>query len=151
MTKNKTLLIGNGLNRLSDDGSSWNNLLNKLAGKPKTNHEVEIRNAKPFTLWFEEISSKNDVKLLKKNISDHLIKSIKPNNYHDKIMLLGYKNIITTNYDYNLENSSMDKWISNNSARETYYSLFRKRSSRDKNIWHIHGELDPLIKGVRPL
>lgn len=144
MRRNTTLFIRNGLNRLSDDGSSWNNLLNKLAGNPKTQHELEIRNAKPFTLWFEEISSKNRVKTLKETISNHLIKSIKPNDYHRKIMSLGAQNIITTNYDYNLENSTGDVWISNNSARETYYSLFRRHSFNKNNIWHIHGELEPI-------
>jgi len=144
MRTNTTLFIGNGLNRLTDDGSSWNKLLNNLAGDSKTQHELEIRNAKPFTLWFEEISSKNSVKVLKERISNHLIKSIKPNDYHKKIMLLGAKNIITTNYDYNLEESTGDGWTSNNAAIETYYSLFRRRSFNNQNIWHIHGELDPI-------
>lgn len=142
MKKKTTLFIGNGLNRLSDHDASWDALLNKLAGNPKTLHELEVRNAKPFTLWFEEMSSKNGVKKLKSTISNYLVSSIKPNDYHRKIMSLECDNIITTNYDYNLENSISGTWVSNNSARETYYSLFRRRSCEKCNIWHIHGELN---------
>ncbi len=51
----KVLLIGNGINQVSDNGASWTALLNKLAGKPKNEREKKVRNAKPFTLWFEEL------------------------------------------------------------------------------------------------
>ncbi len=142
MGRDQVLFIGNGINRLSDDGTSWEGLLNEIASMPRTQHEVEVRNAKPFTLWFEEMSSQNHIRGLKEWISDYLENSIKANDCHEAIINLNFEHIITTNYDYVLENCSAENWESNNSAKETYYSLFRRHTSRNKNIWHIHGELN---------
>lgn len=47
----RALLIGNGLNQLTNKNFSWDDLMNDLAGLPFTDHEIEIRKEKPFTLW----------------------------------------------------------------------------------------------------
>lgn len=142
MTKKKILLVGNGLNLVSDGGASWNALLNSLAGVPKTTHESEVRKAKPFTLWFEEVASGGQHKQLKQKIADDLRMRVAPNKHHRDLMALNFQHILTTNYDYNLEGADGGSWISNFPARETFYSLFRRRSSGNRHIWHIHGELD---------
>ena len=138
----KVLLIGNGINQVSDGGASWTTLLNKLAGEPKTEHEEAVRKAKPFTLWFEELSSRSRKKNLKESVATALSKGLRPNSIHAEIMTLEYENIITTNYDYNLENARGDVWRQNMAAPENYYSLFRRHSFKSNHIWHIHGELN---------
>ena len=110
----KAILIGNGINQVSDNGASWTALLNKLASKPRTKHEEKVRKAKPFTLWFEEISSKKKTKNLKERVAAELKAGLKPNDIHEEIMGLGFENILTTNYDYNLEDSTKQNWTSNN-------------------------------------
>lgn len=138
---NKILLVGNGINLVSDKSVSWNDLLNRIAGTASTTHEEDIRNAKPFTLWFEEIIRKSGSSNIKNQISSYLDNYLVSNKYHSQLMDLGFDNILTTNYDYNLENSQPDEWHTNQSAKETYYSLFRKNSCGQQNVWHIHGEL----------
>lgn len=138
----KVLLVGNGINLVSDNGARWATLLNGLAGKPTTKHEEKVRKEKPFTLWFEEISSRSRKKDLKESMATALDKGLRPNSIHKEIVRLGFKNILTTNYDYNLEASTENKWKANMTAPETYYSLFRRRSFGSQHIWHIHGELN---------
>ncbi len=137
----RVLLVGNGLNLVSDGGASWNVLLNKLAGAARTAHEEEVRKEKPFTLWFEEIASGSRHGDLKEVIADFLKKGVSPNGHHEDVMALDFRHVLTTNYDYNLEAASGKDWVPNFSARETFYSLFRRHSTAEKHVWHIHGEL----------
>lgn len=140
--KKKILLVGNGFNLVSDGGASWNALLNNLAGTPKTDREREVRRAKPFTLWFEEVASGGRHRQLKQEIAADLSKRVAPNKHHKDLMALSFEHVLTTNYDYNLEAADGGSWTSNFPVRETFYSLFRRRSSGDHHVWHIHGELD---------
>ena len=137
----RILFIGNGLNLISDGGSSWNELLNNLAGIAVTEHEEKVRKEKPFTLWFEQINSVSNDSNLKKVVADSLMNKLSPNKHHIDIMALDFKNILTTNYDYCLEEATRAEWKLNKSAPETYHSLFRRRSLDERHIWHIHGEL----------
>ena len=142
MAKKKILLIGNGFNLVSDGGASWNALLNSLAGIPRTKHESDVRKAKPFTLWFEEVACGRQHRLLKQRIAEDLKGRVAPNRHHKVLMELNFEHILTTNYDYNLESADGGNWIPNFPARENFYSLFRRRSSGNRHVWHIHGELD---------
>lgn len=138
----KVLLVGNGFNLVTDKGAGWNELLNRVAGVASTEHEEKIRKAKPFTLWFEELLRRSISADVKNDISTYLTDYLTPNSHHAKLMQLGFSNILTTNYDYNLEKSVGDNWKSNRPAKENYYSLFRRNSIEKQNIWHIHGELN---------
>ncbi|MET0072504.1 MAG: SIR2 family protein [Candidatus Thiodiazotropha sp.] len=142
MAIERALLIGNGFNLVSDQGASWNKLLNTLAGKAVTKHEEEVRKAKPFTLWFEEISNTVRSENLKEKIAQYLENNVTHNKHHQDVMNLGIKNILTTNYDYNLEESTGEDWYQNHPAKENYYSLFRRNSLAKNHVWHIHGEID---------
>ena len=139
----KTLFIGNGINKL-DSNLSWNEMLKGIINDMDKNNEIPFEN-KPYPLLYEEIYtrgkkySKYDEKRIKNNIYN-LTNKLQSNDYHRKLMDLPVKNIITTNYDYCLENANGK--IDNNINKEKKYSLFRKRISGDKAIWHIHGELD---------
>jgi hypothetical protein len=47
---------------------------------------------------------------------------------------------LTTNYDYGFENASGLSVEKGNLARETKYSVFRRKVVSNTSIWHIHGE-----------
>lgn len=136
------LFIGNGLNQVSDNGASWNSLLNKIAGKPKNQHEQDIRDKKPFTLWYEELRNKSMKKKLNLFVADTLLRGIATHKCHVELMALNFNKILTTNYDYTLEKAEGTEWQSDNTAPESRYSLFRRQRSGVKEIWHIHGELN---------
>ena len=142
MANERILLVGNGFNLVSDEGASWNALLNRLAEPPKNEYEIEVRDAKPFTLWFEEIAHGDRHRRLKQRIAEDLKTRVAHNEHHKNLMALDFQHILTTNYDYNLEAADGGGWTQNFPVRETFYSLFRRRSSGSRHVWHIHGELD---------
>lgn len=147
MRKEAVLLVGNGINRLSQD-YSWENLLEDLIAYIGKKHTIQFKKEKPFTLLYEEIylrarkyRGKNEIKL-KEKITE-LMGNLKVNEFHTKFLNLGVKHILTTNYDYNLERSYMNHiGESDNLSSETKYNLFRRRKVDDTYIWHIHGEAE---------
>lgn len=147
MLKEAVLLVGNGINCLSQD-YSWENLLEDLIAYLGKKHTIQFKKEKPFTLLYEEIylrarkyRGKNEIKL-KEKIAE-LVGNLKVNEFHTKFLNLGVKHILTTNYDYNLEKSYMNHiGESDNLSRETKYNLFRRRKVDDIYIWHIHGEAE---------
>jgi len=151
MIKEKILLLGNGVNRLSGN-YSWENLLKDLIKKFDLRDVVELNEEKPFTLLYEEIAlrrmrQQNYKELEVKKKVCELLKNIESNEFHEKIFKFGINHILTTNYDYNFEkaykNGNVEK---GNILRETKYSMFRRRTCGDKcgdkYIWHIHGEAE---------
>ena len=145
----KCLLVGNGINLLSRNGQSWQQVLRDLARKAdKEQIIMELSEHKPFTLIYEEISLRshefNGTKEieLKKYVAS-LVKQIEPNMFHERFIDSNIKNIITTNYDYSFEKSCRNYSSQKaNLARETKYSNFRRRVINNTNVWHIHGEAD---------
>lgn len=62
---------------------------------------------------------------------------------HRKFVDLGYKTIITTNYDYILEELLKDFYDKNEiggNDSERKYSLYRYRQMGEIKIYHVHGE-----------
>lgn len=138
---NTVIFVGNGPNLIDDKGKQWSMILDELAGDTTDKHERDLRDAKPFTLWFEEILSRqSSSNSLFEKVGD-LVSKMTPNDIHYKIMSIPCQNIITTNYDHNLESVINGEWQTTSTARESKYSLFRRRSNDSKHIWHIHGEV----------
>jgi hypothetical protein len=149
-----SILFGNGLNYLSDDQISWNDLLDRIKG---TNQFDST--SLPNTMIYEKImlhkhsnpneSIRNTESNLKNEIAD-VLKKQKTNQFYEKLLNLKFDNYLTTNYDYALNDSfkaiKKGNWIENNST-EGIYSLRRNTSFNDsKNnehckIWNIHGEV----------
>lgn len=50
--------------------------------------------------------------------------------------------VITTNYDFCLEESVGAPVVFDTRVREARYNLFRRSSALDKDVWHIHGRHD---------
>ena len=154
----RALLVGNGVNLLDSTQSfSWGALLLEL--KSKFEIDVDLDNVfKPFPLAFEEMIHQklgsddfnSSIKELKQGISGSILEQLKDkkgfNEYHGKLISLGYDDILTTNYDYSLQTSLIPNFINvkNKLAinrQERKYSLKRGYSVEGKTIWHIHGEL----------
>lgn len=152
------ILIGNGINLLDSGQSfSWKELLSKL--KVECNITTDLENPfKPFPLAFEEMLCNkpgqkfydSKVRFLKEKIHEIFLEIINKetgyNKYHEKISSLPYNDILTTNYDYSIENSALSSFKKSKkelalNRLERKYSLKRGYSIRNKKIWHIHGEL----------
>lgn len=155
---NIALLIGNDINNINYNNNSitWDSLLKEINKICENN--VRISKEKPFPLIYEEMYLKciknNGIKesKLKSDIAE-IVKKIKPNEIHKKLINLEIENYITTNYDYALEKVLKPKDIDKikNYGSETKYNIFRhtvienienekKRSIEKKKFWHIHGE-----------
>lgn len=146
----KTLFIGNGINYLNNNNYSWENLLKDLIQYVGKDTYINI-NQKPFPLLFEEIVLRGYKfsKITENDILDEVIKkmqSFKSNDTHHQIINSSIDNIITTNYDYNIENAAglkvNYKPITTKGSPETIYRLHTYNSIYNKKIWHIHGEIN---------
>lgn len=150
MKRTKVLLLGNGINRI-DNPYSWGDLMNDLLDYTELRESISSQD-KPFPLLYEEIflrwgrSQKRDESNMRHKIRQ-LIENITPNDLHRELLDLNLSDILTTNYDYNLEyclpNGLKDaEYVP--PVKGTKYPLLRKRRLGDKIIWHIHGECEAL-------
>ena len=144
---NKTLFLGNGINRLTNLGVGWNDVISALASDVGGEELLKYKENIPFTLIYEGFSSKKlenskrGITPLKEKVANLLSKMVS-NPYHERIMNLGMKHIITSNYDYSLENSISEISDFEFFRNETRYSVFRRVKVANSNIWHIHGEVE---------
>ena len=140
----KALLLGNGLNRLSKD-YSWEDLIADLIEGLTLPMPPGIE-GKPFPLLYEEIvQAALNVGTVESEVKAKLaglVKDIGSSSLHPRIRELGVADLLTTNYDYNVEDCWPDIEPSDTDVTETKYSLFRRASYPDLNVWHIHGERD---------
>ena len=141
-----TLLLGNGINRLNNNNSSWQHVLLELASRNGQRHGLEYVEQKPFPLLYEEIflretfANATTRELTLKRYIANLIEGIRHNEFHRRLVDSRVRHILTTNYDYNFENASVNDSRGANLDRETKYSVFRRRAVGNKFVWHIHGE-----------
>jgi hypothetical protein len=145
---NEVLLLGNGINRLSNE-YSWSDLLDDLITDIGKSGAISYKEEKPFTLLYEEIYSRALKHLqrkeiaIKKKIADLVLDKFTPNEFHTNFLSLDVEHILTTNYDYNLESAiSKTQGTVANVLKETKYNLFRRREVNGTYIWHLHGEAD---------
>jgi hypothetical protein len=156
------LFIGNGINRLQEENSlDWGKLLEKVSSQYHIN--ANLKNPlKPFPLSFDEMTNlkpgnnnfNSKIKNLKKNISKSFFELAKKNNdrwhndYHSKFMDVdNFNYILTTNYDYAFETSVDANFFAKKRTyaqdnKEVLHSLRRVYKIKEKNIYHVHGELE---------
>lgn len=143
--KDKALLLGNGLNRLSRD-FSWEDLIRQLIDYVSPPRTIDIGD-KPFPLLYEEITLgalkvERREEELKQWIARE-VATITPNPTHGQVLDSGVRDILTTNYDYSLEQTASEAGASVEvlDSAERKYSLFRRRKlGTNLTVWHIHGE-----------
>jgi hypothetical protein len=142
----KVLLLGNGINRI-DNNYSWNNLMDDLLGFAGMKEAISL-DKKPFPMLYEEIYLRWSAELqhperfIKKEIAG-LMRNIRSNDLHRVAMKLKVDEILTTNYDYNLESVTSGGIMGAKlvpPVKGSKYALMRKRKAGSKTIWHIHGE-----------
>ncbi len=145
---NDVLFLGNGINAFST-GYDWNQLISHLSESLGVASYLHIQNA-PFPLTYEELFFKSIKKShhkeskMKRIIADETLK-FAPNEIHEMVMDSNINEIITSNYDYNLQRvvtAQPDKLKNDGTIREVKYSLFRHHNLKDKKIWHMHGEVN---------
>lgn len=159
----KTILLGNGLNRLTYK-NSWESLVHAIDEDSKMVEEekVFIESQIPNTLQFnskvikEWIASsqfgqtlKNTESKLKEGIKKEM-SGYKPCNLHDILIQFYPDHIITTNYDDVVDKAILKignfSYIKNTDPfQEQKFSIRRCRKYWNKNhkitTWNIHGEL----------
>jgi hypothetical protein len=144
-----TIFLGNGLNRLDSD-YSWEHLLDEL--KLQSNLPSGLTfDGVPFPLLYEEIYLRSKFSansLAQKDSSLRALvaekcRHLKPNSLTRAALASGCPNIITTNYDYALEDDSknlLKKSSDPESGPEIDYRIHTYNQCGDVRIWHIHGE-----------
>jgi hypothetical protein len=143
--KNKSLLIGNGPNLLMDGRASWKNVLKQLADYASEPAVLKTSLGKPFPLLYEELAIRGVRRgLLESDLKKHVasfMEQMVPNHFHKRLMKLGFRHLLTTNYDYCLEKGSNKSDEIADLRTENRYNLYRRRSLKGTYIWHIHGEI----------
>ncbi len=103
---------------------------------------------KPFPMLYEEIylrwsaQFQHPERFIKKEIAN-LMRHIRSNDLHRMAMKLKLDEILTTNYDYNLESVTSGGIRSAElvpPVKGSKFALIRKRKAGTKLVWHIHGE-----------
>ncbi|WP_454868502.1 SIR2 family protein [Pseudomonas farris] len=142
-----TVLFGNGINRLSTNAVSWDDLLDEIKGENRFSN-----GSLPNTMVYERIfmgkhkaseSQRIDELVIKSKIASSLAEQ----ESNEVFKLLGdmkFEHYLTTNYDY-----AFEKALAINPEKlssEEIYSLRRKRKYKSnigaKYLWNIHGEID---------
>ncbi len=143
-----SVLMGNGINRVSNKEASWEHFLRALREPGASRKEIEYLKQKPFALVYEEVllsgtsdDKQSDELAMKKRIAK-LVDGLATNEFHQRVMTSGVRHILTTNYDYGFEKASGLSAERKSLVRETKYSVFRRRSAGNCYVWHIHGEAD---------
>lgn len=103
---------------------------------------------KPFPMLYEEIylrwsaETQHPERIIKGEIAK-LMKHIRSNELHRQAMKLKLDEILTTNYDYNLESVTAGGIKAAElipPVKGSKYAMMRKRKAGSKIVWHIHGE-----------
>jgi len=143
------IFLGNGLNRLDSD-YSWEHLLDELKTKSNLPQGLTFDGV-PFPLLYEEIYLRSSLtsgalpeqdSRLRALVAEKC-KQLKSNSLTRAVLSAGCPNIITTNYDYALENDSknlLKKSSDPDSGPEIDYRIHTYNQCGDVRVWHIHGE-----------
>ncbi len=141
---NKAIFIGNGINL----DYSWKMLMQSLVDKFVHKKDIDIDSYTSFPLLYENLflwSTEEDNKI-RQYISDQISILLKSNPTHELISSYNFTDIMTTNYEYCLENAFVKRGYLRDDVNEIKdsqkYSLFRKIKIGHTNVWHMHGECD---------
>lgn len=158
----QVLLLGNGLNRSYGDGD-WKKLLEQVKTNPKINLDNDVYKKVPYPL-LAVLATDDHVNTATKNrnlfcgASDEVLTKMRP--YLQRLLTIGFDEILTTNYSYELERvacPNIDR-EGKNCSKLMKYTAWKKGPIKaeakyllhtynavtyqgvDNRIWHIHGE-----------
>jgi hypothetical protein len=142
-----TVLFGNGINRISDNAVSWDDLLDKIKGSNKFKNGTLPNTMIYERIFLEKHVANKNQKADEYDIKESIASAMKTQGSNEVFELLAnidVDNYLTTNYDY-----AFEKALGSNPdilSTEDVYSLRRRRkyitSSGNKYLWNIHGEID---------
>lgn len=161
------LLLGNGINRCFEDSISWNKLLSELSNGNYTEKDIDKIDCPAPLKAIIATSDCVDKRLSERKRDFFGSLSESRNKYLQKLLDIGFDEIITTNYSYELEMAALDKLdITESQLKrlaehtsgvdrvEGKYLLHSYNNVNYKgtkqHIWHIHGEArkpDSMILG----
>jgi hypothetical protein len=142
-----TVLFGNGINRISDNAVSWDDLLDTIKGSNVFEND-DLPNTMVYErIFMEQHVAKKSHKADELKIKDTIAQAMQSQGSNEVFELLAsmdVENYLTTNYDYAFEKAlsiSPEKL-----STEEIYSLRRKRKYSTNNgtkyLWNFHGEID---------
>lgn len=147
-------LIGNGLNRAeaSSDYPSWDDLMLKIGNDLFS----ETSQTDSELLKFEQLICNalaiQPSQAVSQSIDSRLREldnvTINDSSLHAQVWQSGVKTVLTTNFDYAIERGLFqamgysDEDKKKHYWQETVASKFRHTEIKERNIYHIHGELD---------
>jgi hypothetical protein len=143
-----TLLLGNGINRLSAQ-LDWFAVLKALADSVPGAEHVQHFEQKPLSMYFEELCSVlagsqpfRAAEIAVKRRIAGLLKQLPPEPLLKDLVDL-FSVILTTNYDHAIEMAVAGPLYHRQYLlSESRYSLFRRSIAGTKVVWHIHGDIN---------
>ena len=180
MTDNAVLLVGNGINQAfensNDDfipkkdnwdfkGLSWKGIVKQIILNCNPDLKYDDISELPMTLQIVT-ASKDDVKTVMKSLSESMLADKITEDkvlFLRKVLELPIRNILTTNYSYELEQAARipankyhyyrcrkDTDTVKKSIKNLRLYTYSDLSQVDRKIWHIHGDAatpDSVIMG----
>ena len=149
----QVLLLGNGIN-LAYGGVSWK----KLMGLIKTRDDLSVDDLKAPMPMQAILVTNNNLKDAMKQHSKSFFGEVKTKEQAEvlnQLLNMGFDDILTTNYSYELEEAALgSKMVSNEKLKKINERTCEKREDRyflhtynkvptnngDVRVWHIHGE-----------
>lgn len=144
MKTDKTLLLGNGLNRTLPNSRSWSDLMQELGSQSSEADQV------PYPIEFERMAavqggmtgnrSVDAYKKLREQMSSIItdLDKTTPGQVHQSFRNLGFKHVVTTNYDSIFE--SMYNCAQLITSPGGYKNILHPISSNGiVNFYHAHG------------
>lgn len=142
--RDKTLLIGNGLNLTLGRNMSWSKLMTELGSTPSSDFDI------PYSLEFERIASTKSCVIGKRNtdvyseLKSDLAKAVedlgmKPGEVHLAFRDLPMNHLVTTNYDstFELMYTNLEPIIRNAGSSRNILGPISQAGSID--FYHAHG------------
>lgn len=143
----RILWLGNGVN-LTNHQKDWTGILKELEGD--TEHPIVTnRSPEPFTMMYDSLLFEKLKYGLEKNRHyktklAHLCREMPSEQAHQDVLKLGYRCILTTNYDHGMQKAWLDEHsngsMEDSPVRETKFNLFRRYFLDNAELWHIHGD-----------
>ena len=153
----QVLLLGNGINR-AYNGKSWSELLLSIAKNEKAKIWLENKVViAPMPLQAIMLTNNNVEKTIKDKKSDYFggIRQKEQAKLLSTLLTLGFNDILTTNYSYELEQVNEKNYLINESKLKTMMKSFARKAEGKyllktynevkcdnviNRVWHIHGE-----------
>ena len=142
--REKTLLLGNGLNRTLDSSISWGDLMRRLGSEEPAGADV------PYPIAFEQLAAQkgnmigkrgtDPYKELRDEIKDFILSAeMHPSPIHYEFATLPFNHMVTTNYDCVFESTyqNLDNCISNIGGTRNILGPIFKIDGVD--FYHAHG------------